>query len=221
MRRIRHLGVGEVRFWSPWVPMIRRHEKGCNPSSQGANESGMSVLELLITVLIIGTIVGASVLVTDQVLPTVRADAALRLVQSQVLLTRQMAMDQRRNFNVTFKNNNELLIVRQELAPGVTTTISDYLLPNGATYKLYTGVLDTPDGLGNTQAVDFTCGSSTIVNAVVFVSDGTVTDPTGTNICNGSVFMGIGNKQSTARALTVMGASTRIRGYRVNGNTFF
>jgi hypothetical protein len=39
IRRVRHLGVGEVRFWSPWVLMIRRHEKGSSPSSQGAADA--------------------------------------------------------------------------------------------------------------------------------------------------------------------------------------
>ncbi len=186
---------------------------GRRPYPGVGRDRGFSVLELLVTVGIIGTLVGASVLIANQVLPTVRADSAMQLLQAQLLQTRQQAMDQRRYFTVTFIGTNEFKIVRQEIGSPTPppTLIGDYFLPYGATFQVLPGMPDTPDGFGNTPAVTFA------QTKIIFVSDGTVQDGNGA-VNNGSIFMAIGTNTMTSRAVTVMGATARIRAYRYSGN---
>jgi len=52
---------------------------------------------------------------------------------------------------------------------------------------------------------------------LMFLSDGTFVDAQG-NPLNGSVFLGLNNHPETARAVTVLGATGRVRGYRWTGS---
>ena len=81
----------------------------------------------------------------------------------------------------------------------------------GTKYSLPAGLPDTPDGFGRTQAVDF--GAAT---AVMFTSDGTCIDQTG-NPVNGTIFVGLPGRPLSARAITILGGTGRVRGYRWNG----
>jgi hypothetical protein len=121
-------------------------------------------------------------------------------------------MDQRRSFVVTFIAPNEIKVVRNELGGG-TTLIADTFLPYGATFQVLTSLPDTPDGFGNTAAVTFALSKAN------FVSDGTVTDGNSA-VNNGSIFIAIDTNTMTARAVTVIGATARIRGYRYNGSAW-
>ncbi len=193
----------------PCVDFIRRVKVPKRMRRSAFCNRGFSVLELLLTIAIAATLAGVSILIANQVFPTLRSDSAIQLLQSQLLQTRENAMDQRRNFTVTFIAPNEFQIVRQELG-GSTTQIADYFLPNGATYQVLAGVPDTPDGLGNAQPITFA------QNKIKFVSDGTVQDGNG-NLNNGTIFIAIGSNPMTARTVTVMGATARIRAYRYDG----
>ena len=183
-------------------------------SIRRACDEGFTLVELLVVIAIIGVLGGVAIVTLSRVLPLRRADSALQLLQLQLLQAHQGAIDQRRNFKVTFQGTNELLIQRIELV-GPLKTVADYLLPYGATYTYFSTLPDTPDGFGNTQAVNFNGG-----NSVIFVSDGSMTDA-GNNFCNGTVFIGINNNPSTARAVTVMGATSRIKAYKFNGTSYY
>jgi hypothetical protein len=52
-----------------------------------------------------------------------------------------------------------------------------------------------------------------------FNPTGTFTDATGTNLLYGTVFIGIPNKVSTARAVTIMGGTGRVRAYNYEGGS--
>ncbi len=175
---------------------------------------GFSLVEMLVVVAVLGILGGVAVITMTRVLPQRRADSALQLLQAQLLLARQSAMDQRRNFRVTFLGSNELLVQRLELSAPPTTVV-DYFLPYGATYTFFSTLPDTSDGFGNTKAVNFNDGT-----AIIFVSDGTMTDAN-SNFCNGTVFVGIDKNPATARAITIMGSTAKIRAYRFNGTAYF
>jgi prepilin-type N-terminal cleavage/methylation domain-containing protein len=182
--------------------------------ARGLANAGYSMIELMTVVAIMGIMTGIAATIMDNVIPGVHADSSLDLVVAQLRQAREMAIDQRRNFIVTFQGTRELVVVRQELG-GTQTPISDLFLSSGVTYMLTPGAPDTPDGFGNTQAVNFAGG-----NEVIFVSDGTVTNPSGL-LVNGSAFMGITNTPASARAVTIMGATGRIKGYSYSGTSWF
>jgi hypothetical protein len=172
---------------------------------------------MLITVAVMALVTGTGVFTIKTLLPTLRADAALEQMLLQLRRARTMSVNQRRNFTVTFQGTNELVVVRQEIPTG-TTPISDTFLPGNMVYTVFAGVPDTPDNFGNPQAVNFACGG-TLPCSIVFQSDGSVL-ANGTAV-NGTVFMGLPGNTKTARAVTVMGPTGRLRGYRYNNVAWF
>jgi hypothetical protein len=73
-------------------------------------------------------------------------------------------------------------------------------------------VPDTPDNFGKLNAVYFGPNCLTLPCTVTFQSDGTLIDSAG-NVVNGTVFMGIVGQIQTASAITIMGATGRMKGY--------
>jgi Tfp pilus assembly protein FimT len=186
------------------------------------------MVELLVTIAIIGIVTGIAVFTFTNALPTIRADSAMQLLQAQLRQAREIAVDQRRNIQITFQGVGEMVTVRQNLnitttPPTVisTTTLSDYILnPNQMTFTVLSGVPDTPDGFGKSTAVAFNCGSPPLPCTITFQSDGSAVDHTGAYI-NGTVFIGNATNPLTARAVTVFGTTGRIKGYRYNGKVWF
>jgi Tfp pilus assembly protein FimT len=177
------------------------------------SEKGFTVLEMMLVCLMIGIAVGTAVMAATNIMPAVHADSALDLVVAQLRQVRLDAIDQRRDFVVTFTGTNEITVVRDELN-GTQTSIATYFLSNGVTYTVMPAVPDTPDAFGNRSAVDLAGG-----NSVTFVSNGTALSSSG-QLLDGTVFMGIPGNTPTARAVTVMGATSRIQGYRYNGSAW-
>jgi hypothetical protein len=132
-------------------------------------------------------------------------------VLAQLNTARELAIAQRRNMQVQFTGVNGLQIVRQNVPSG-TTVIGGSLFESGARYYLTPGLPDTPDGFGRTQAVDF--GRAT---AVMFSSDGTCIDQNG-NPVNGTIFLGVPGQPLASRAVTILGATGRVRAFRWNGS---
>jgi len=192
-------------------PLPRAIEPGTNKAGR-RSEAGYSLLEILVVIAIIGIMAGVAATIMTKIIPMVHADSSLDLLVGELRQGRQMAIDQRRNFIATFSGTNEFVLVRQEMN-GTTTPIADYFLSNNVTYTTVAGVPDTPDGLGNSLAVNFGGGDQ-----IVFLSDGTVTS--GNNRVNGTVFLGTVGSPATARAITIMGATGRIRGYEYNGSAW-
>ena len=195
--------------------------------ARARNEEGFSLVEMMIVVAVVGLLTGTGVLTVRTILPTLRADAALQQILIQLRQARTMSVSQRRNFTVTFRGTNELVVVRQEVPPAgglppvppVTTAMSDTFLPGVMVYMVSTGVPDTPDGFGNAQALNFCPASVACSSSLVFQSDGSVL--ANGKVVNGTVFMGVPGNTKTARAVTVMGSTGRMRGYRCNGAAWF
>ncbi len=70
---------------------------------------------------------------------------------------------------------------------------------------------DTPDKFGKDAPVAF--GSAQTIS---FNSDGVLVDGGGTPL-NGTIFLMLPNETGSLRAVTVLGAVGRVRGYRWNG----
>jgi len=154
-----------------------------------------------------------------------RANAAQELVFSQLRVARGLAISQRRTVQVwidqSFSGPGGTQQVKYQVQAAAQTNelaspIVAVPLPGPVQYLLEAGVPDTPMAFGNTAAVFIgnTSGGPPIMQ---FNPTGTFTDNTGTAILNGTVFLGIPGQASTARAVTIMGGTGRVRQYTWNG----
>jgi prepilin-type N-terminal cleavage/methylation domain-containing protein len=185
--------------------------------SRALGAEGYSLVEMLVTISIIGILSAMAYLAFMNVVPTMHADSAEQFLQAQLRQARETSVDQRRNVQVTFNGTSEIVSMLVNL-DGTTTQLSDTFLPDQMNYTLLPGVGDTPDGFGKASAVSFNCTGMPCT--ITFQSDGSVLDSTG-NYVNGTVFIGILGQTLTARAVTVLGATGRIKGYHYNGTSWF
>lgn len=173
-------------------------------------EAGFTLVEMLIVVALTGIILAITAGFFRAAVSTYQGDADMRIVEWQLKLARETAINTRRSIEVRFTAPNIVTLVRRNI-PGGTTTISSIYLEHNTRFMLFPGSPDTPDGFGNATPTAFS-GAATIM----FNSDGMFTDGNG-NPINGTVYLGQPGHRTTARALTVFGPTARIRTFRWNG----
>ena len=175
--------------------------------------AGFTLLEAMVTLTISAVVGSMATAQMSDVRRSMESDGAMRLVMTELNTARDMAMTQRHNMEIQFiagagNSGNWVRTVRHE-APGVTTTVlRSVALESHATFSLAPGVADTPDAFGATAPVAFG-----IAQTIMFSTDGMLIDGSG-NPLNGTVFLAIANQQASARAVTVLGATGRVRGYK-------
>ena len=91
------------------------------------------------------------------------------------------------------------------------TVVSAVPLEGGIVFTLVDGLPDTPDAFGKDAAVAF--GSATEVK---FAPDGTLINQNGGSL-NGTIFLAMPQQSQSARAITVLGSTGRVRGYKWDG----
>ena len=177
---------------------------------QGA---GFSLIELMLVVGLMGVVTSVAVVQIGASRRAMQGDAGMRIVLSHMNTARELAISQRRFRRVTFTSGNLIQILREDTT-ATTTTLYSIPIEGGIQFLLMPGVPDTPDAFGRATAVDF--GSA--VN-VKFGPDGTLVNQDGATT-NGTVFVAVPNLTLTARAVSVLGATGRVRGYKWNGNSW-
>jgi Tfp pilus assembly protein FimT len=175
--------------------------------------AGFSLVELSIVMLFTLALAGFAALNITGILPAINANHSMSQVVDQLRNARELAVAQRRNIEVLFQNGNEIQLVRNDV-PGGTTDMGMSTLEHGFEFCLFDEIPDTPDSFGNSEAIDFNGAGS-----MTFLSDGTLVDEAG-NPLTGSVFLGVEDHPETARAVTILGATGRIRSYRWNGTSW-
>jgi prepilin-type N-terminal cleavage/methylation domain-containing protein len=198
-------------------------------------EQGFSFLELVTVVGIIAILASFAVMSTVSSTYNSRANAAMDSVISQLRTAREMAISMRRNVLVQITTPNKIQLTVETLpgeAPGATIAPA-YLNDNvagGAQFYVFPGVPDTPMNFGNSQPINFapaSGGSSGL--SVMFSTSGTLVGTTLTsgfstvgnnNPVNASIFIGIPGQQNTARAITILGATGRVRSYFWTGQSW-
>lgn len=183
---------------------------------------GFSLVELMVVVAVMFIVAAMAIINIRSALPSIRANAGLNQVVAQLRFGREAALAQRRNIQLTFPLGaggvqNQIQLTRLDVVGFTTvgtTVISTIALENQLQFTTFVGVPDTPDGFGNNGAIDFG-GSATLM----FMSDGTFVDAAG-NPLNGTLRFGTPGNANTARAVTILGATGRIRGYRWNGSAW-
>jgi len=183
---------------------------------------GFSLLEMM-AVLGIAMIAAAISFMTLQ--PTLkgsRVTNAYNITLSALRQARDISVAQRQDYYVTFSNAvvpNTITITQG----GTGTVVRSYTIPTDVAYTIVTGIPTaagtTPDGFGlGNLAIDFDVGVAGGNNNVIyFYPDGSSKDALGyTN--NGVIYIARANDLYSSHAITVWGATGRIRGWRLYNN---
>jgi len=184
-----------------------------NRHQRHQQESGFTIVEASLVLMIIFIITGIALLDTTGMIPRMHANEALNQAVAQLRNGREQAIAQRRNVEIRFLDENKIQLVRFDV-PGGTTTLSTVSLGNEFTFQVFGGLPDTPDAFGNSGPLDFGGADS-----LIFLSDGTLVDSNGSPV-SGTVFIGLSDHPETARAVTILGATGRVRGYLWTGSAW-
>jgi len=178
---------------------------------------GFSMMELLVAVAIISIILGMALLNYGSILPNFRANSAMDQLLYQLRSARERAIAHRREVQVQFVGTNQLTITEIWLL-GTAPPASTMSFEGGAQYIILPGVPDLPApfNFGNTVPVYFG-GVSGGPPIMKFSTTGALVDG-GNTLVNGTVFMGIPGRPSTARAISILGATGRVREYHWDGS---
>jgi type II secretory pathway pseudopilin PulG len=178
------------------------------------SEAGFSLVETAVVVgigMVLAAMAGLQIIESR---PAFKGDGAMRVVMSQMRTARELAITERRYMRVVYTSPNLLQIVREEVPGPSTTVVSSKAIEGGVQYYQFPSLPDTPDAFGISGPIAF--GSAIDVK---FTPDGTVVNQNGGGL-NGSVFLGIPAYSRSARAVTVLGSTGRIRGYRWDGHAW-
>jgi prepilin-type N-terminal cleavage/methylation domain-containing protein len=185
------------------------------PVVQISHQAGFSMVEMVMALLLACIVAGFAVLNINGLQPRTTANAALNETVAQLRKGRELAISQRRDVQLNFLGNNQIQLVREEQPAGAGTTIlSTVTLEGSMQFLLFSGVPDTPDKFGKASALSF--GGAT---SVKFQSNGILID-SNANPVSGTVFLGKAGHPETARAVTILGATGRVRGYRWTGTSW-
>ena len=197
------------------------------------NERGFSLLEMSVVGAIMIIILAMAVLQIQPSTQTAKADNALREMVEQVRQAREYSIEKRRYIQITFSTVNSVATIqtiqRNDLTVGGGATnpvLSTITVQSPVTFVVFAALGDTPDAYGNSNAILFGGTNGGPTGGMMFSSDGELVNGTiavaggpATPI-NGSVFLGISGTQATARALTVMGTTGRVHGWRAGGTAW-
>lgn len=188
-----------------------RHNQFKATSAFGTTPTaGFSLVEICMVLMLMGVLGGWAVINITGMLPGINANQSMHQIVALLRNGRELAMAQRRNIQILFSGNNQIQLVRHDLPSG-STVLQTVKLEHGNRFRVFSAIPDTPDLFGNATAVQF--GTST---TRTFLSDGTLVDENGDPL-SGSIFIGFENHPETARAITILGATGRVRSYRWSG----
>jgi prepilin-type N-terminal cleavage/methylation domain-containing protein len=183
---------------------------------------GFSIIELMIVVTIMLILCGISFITLQPALKQLHVTNAYNTTLATMRLARQMAIGKRNTYSVTFNNTvvpNKITINDlNPLSPAVVETVT---LPPDTAFSneagIPTTVPTTPDhfGTGN-AAIGFDQGvTPSVPNVIYFLPDGSAQDA-GNNINNGVVYIARPGTLLSSRAITLWGATGRLRGWRLD-----
>jgi len=189
---------------------------------------GFSLIEMMIVIAMILIVLAFSIMAIQPSLKQNNVTEGFNQTLMALRQARDTAVAQRQIYFVTLSNAavpNSITITQ-----GSTGTVTaTYFLPNNVAFvalpNLPTSQVAypmTPDGFGvGTTAIDFDQGvAGGVKNVIYFYPDGSAEDVNG-NVNNGVVYLALtGNAGyiNTSRAITLWGATGRLRGWHIYSN---
>jgi prepilin-type N-terminal cleavage/methylation domain-containing protein len=190
------------------------------------NMRGFSIIEMMIVVVIALIASGIAFMSVGPIINQAHVTNAYSITLGALRTAREQAVGTRRVYIVAF--NNTVTPNTVSITQGNTgAVIATYALPTDTSFVVQS-VFPNPGpdsfGAGNV-AVDLDQGvvgaSATDTTSVYFYPDGSAQD-SNQNTNNGVIYIGRAGDKSTARAITIWGATGRLRGWRLNkGATYF
>jgi len=188
---------------------------------------GFSLLELMITVSLVLVLAGVTFISLGPMLHQSHTNSAYDTTLMALRNTRNLAITQSHEYYVNFNPAGfpagtiqvqyQPPAVGAGVAPPVEQVIT-YSIPTDISFAVQAGFpANTPDSFGTgVTAIDFETTPGVPLNYVVFFPDGSAQDNLG-NYSSGVVYLTRpGDTIYSSRAVTVWGATGRIRGWQLN-----
>jgi Tfp pilus assembly protein FimT len=202
-------------------------------------QSGFSLLEMMIVCCLFLIVGGMTFMAVQPVLKDARANQAFEDVLMQLRTARQRAITERKQYIVCFgvatpagaltplggPTAQSIQMFRWDAGTALSAAaqITNNKLPTDMLFQtvggIPTNVATVPDGFGNgATAIDFDQSvAGAIQNQVLFMPDGSAHDVNG-NLNSGIIYVGRIADLYSSRAVTLYGATGRIRGWRLIKN---
>lgn len=183
------------------------------------NAKGFSMVELLMVVVVGSVIASFASVQLGSAMREAHANDAVQLVENQLRKIHEKAMDDRTEYVVTFTLPGAIAI--QFVRNGALLNSGTVNLPADEQFVVVPGRPanpKTPDGFGSgNSAIDFDQANGGGSNVLYFYPDGTVLNATG-GPNNGAVYMAHPGDLASARAVSVWGATGRVKSWRLQMN---
>jgi Tfp pilus assembly protein FimT len=205
-------------------------------SNLGCDARGFSLLELMIVICVLMIVGGISFMALQPALRDARANAAFENAMMPLRVARQRAISERKQYIVCFgiaapagaltpmgaPTAQSIQIFRWDAGTALSaaTQVMAVTLPIDINFQTIAGLPNTPatvpDGFGSgTVALDFDQGvAGGIKNQVMFMPDGSAHDVNG-SLNSGILYVARNGDIYSSRAVTLYGATGRIRGWRL------
>ena len=183
-------------------------------------QSGFSLVELLVVVAIGLILAGVAVLRFSRAMESAHVNSAVQIAMGQLRMARQESMDKRLQYIVTFLPPRT--IQTQWIATGIpATTERTISFTNDVQFSAEPGLPGlgkTPDNFGlGTKAIDFNQATGGGGTQIFFNPDGTAIDAAG-NPNDGVVYIAKPGELYSSHALTLYGATGRFKGWTLAKN---
>jgi type II secretory pathway pseudopilin PulG len=198
-------------------------------------QQGFSLLEMVVVVGLAFTVMCFAVMNTVNSTANSRANAAMDSVISQLRQARELAIAKRRNVQVQFTAPNQmqttiLTLPGEAIPPAFPVVKLNDGVAGGLNFYVFPSLPDTPMNFGNSTPINLQQPTGGGAWTVMFSTSGSfcgtaqaaanLYQATTNNPVNASIFLGVTGKTNTARAVTVFGATGRVRSYYWTGSSW-
>ena len=187
---------------------------------RGRKEAGFTLLEAMIVIAIILIMGGMAIF---QILPSMKGAKSQTALETTMGIMRRYhdaAVNQRRIYQIIFTQPRSIQINVEAFDANGNISwqpVENYDLPVETQFICVPGIPKgaTPDNLGQgSNAIDFMVDNGGGYNTVVFQKDGRATDTLG-RLNNGVVYIARPGDLTSSKAVSVLGATGRVKGWRL------